>query len=151
MFICNTISWICNPEFANHFILVDQMSDGISKSPMNFRLNGPIDTCSPNLRNNSDQWVWRVSFTSLLPETTIYFLASLIRLFFLLQIWTIKWTKLFICLSYFWNCLFLFSSVIYATDRTVSSFLWVVIFDRTQPNKIAPSTTPWIYYFKENK
>ena len=51
MFICNTI---CDPKFANHFILVDQMSHGISKSPMKFRLNGPIDTYSPNPRNNSD-------------------------------------------------------------------------------------------------
>jgi len=50
MFICNTI---CNPEFANDFILVDQMSHGISKSPMKFRPNGPIDTCSANPRNNS--------------------------------------------------------------------------------------------------
>ena len=49
MFICNTI---CDPEFANHFILVDQMSHSISKSPMKFRPNGPIDTCSPNPRNN---------------------------------------------------------------------------------------------------
>ena len=51
MFICNTI---CDPEFTNYFILVDQMSHGISKSPMNFRPIGPIDTCSPNPRNNSD-------------------------------------------------------------------------------------------------
>ena len=49
MFICNTI---CYPEFANHFILVDQMSHGISKNPMKFRPNGPIDTCSPNPRND---------------------------------------------------------------------------------------------------
>ena len=41
MLICNTI---CDPGFANHFILVDQMSHGISKSPMKFRPNGPIDT-----------------------------------------------------------------------------------------------------------
>ena len=51
MVICNTIR---DPEFANHFILVDQMSHGISKSPMKFRPNGPIDTCSQMLRNNSD-------------------------------------------------------------------------------------------------
>jgi len=50
MFICNTI---CNLEFSNHFILVDQISHGISKSPMKFRANGPIDTCSPKPRNNS--------------------------------------------------------------------------------------------------
>ena len=51
MFICNTTS---DPEFANHFILVDQMSHGISKSHMKYRPNGPIDTCSPHPRINSD-------------------------------------------------------------------------------------------------
>jgi len=39
MFICNTI---CDREFTNHLILVDQMSHGISKGPRNLDLMGQL-------------------------------------------------------------------------------------------------------------